>query len=312
MDICTVTQFRDSLNSPQKLLRTLHNLLFEPDTLCCSKHFAEACATIEGKRVMLYAPITPQASDMVHEAIKGLQVANGKLSDMHIIDEEILYSGLLSGKCCMIVESMPLGIPLSEAMHTLSRTHLLMGLNKLISHLKRYDLSHNYLNIYNIIVDSNYTWHTIRNYHITQGYGNDTAILRELKRSINNSAMPDSTATVNRERLLLNSIIKDKKDEILYPIQESLRKFETPNGVGFKDRHNRVVINDVYSWASNFEEERAIVRLKDGNMGIINRQGDYIIQPLYDNIEYDTYTGISCAYKDKQCTKFNYLGEVIE
>lgn len=309
MDICTFSQFRDSLNAPQTLLRTQHNAIFEPDTLCCNKHFAEARATIDRSPVMLYAPITLQAAEIAHNAICCIEPYVEYFADMCILPKEILYSGLVSGRCCMIKETIPSGIPLSEAIYTLSRLHLLKGLNSLKTHLKMYNLSHNYLNIYNIIVDGNHRWHTIRNLYITHGYGNDIAILQELEQCINQTALHEST-TLN-EQLHLYSVVKSSRNVTLYPIKESRRRFETPNGIGFKDRNDNTIIEDIYSWASDFEEERAVVRLKDGNMGIIDRQGKYIIQPIYTNIEYDSYTGITTAYNGMLCTKFNYLGEEI-
>lgn len=312
MDICTVTQFRDSLSSPHTLLRTQHNILFEPDTLCCSKHFAEARATIEHRSVMLYAPITYQSADIARTAQKAMRSVDGVLGDMQILEKEILYSGLLSGKCCMIVESIPPGIPLSEAIYTLSRSHLLLGLNKLRSQLKFCDLSHNYLNIYNITVDSNYTWHTFRNVYVTRGYGNDTTIFKELEECINRCSLPDYSTTVDHEQLLRNSIVRDNDGMTIYPIKESRRRFITPNGVGFQDRDGKVIIEDIYSWASDFEENRAVVRLMDGTMGIINRKGEYIIEPRYTDLEYDSYNGITTAYNGAQRIRFDYLGQVME
>lgn len=312
MDICTFAQFRDSLNSPQTLLRTQHNILYEPDTLCCNKHFAEAKARLNNMEVMLYAPITFQAADIARKAVKAIDTTNGKFSDMHIIEKEILYSGLLSGKCCMIMESVPPGIPLSEAMFTHSSTHLLMGLNKLKTRLKRYNLSHNYINIYNIYVDSNHCWHTIRNFHVSQGFGNDKVLFKELEERIKECALPDATTDADKKRLFLYSTVRGKDGSTLYPIKESRRRFQTINGVGFKDRNGTIIIADDYLWASDFEEERAVVCLKSGLRGIINRNGDYVIEPIYNDIDFDSYTGRTTARINDEEHIFNYLGERIE
>lgn len=312
MDICTFAQFRDSLSSPQTLLRTQHNILFEPDTLCCNKHFAEAKAQLNGLEVMLYAPITFQAADIARKAVEAIETTNGGFCDMHILEKEILYSGLFSGKCCMIMESVPPGIPLSEAMYTHSRTHLLMGLNKLKARLKRYNLSHNYINIYNIYVDSNHRWYTIRNFHLSQGVGNDNALFKELEERIKVCAFPDTTTETDKRRLFQYSIVKDKDGSTLYPIKESRRRFETSNGVGFKDRNGAVIIADEYLWACDFEEDRAVVCLKSGLRGVINRNGDYVIEPIYNDIDFDSYTGITTARINDEEHIFNYLGEKIE
>lgn len=312
MDICTVAQFRDSLNSPDKLLKTQHNIIFEPETLCCSKHFAEAQAMLNNREVMLYAPITLQAADMVRTALECIRMAGQEISDMYILEKEILYSGLVSGKSCMIIESVPPGIPLSEALYTHSRVHLIMGLNKLRARLKRYDLSHNYINIYNIYVDSNHDWHTIRNFHVSQGYGNDKRLFEELEQRINECALPETTSPMVKEQLSLYSTVRDNDGTTIHPIKESRRRFQTPNGVGFKDRDGSIVIADEYLWASDFEENRAVVWLKSGLKGIINRKGDYIIEPIYSEIDFDLYTGITTARNDDGEFRFNYHGERIE
>lgn len=312
MDLCSVSQFRDSLNSPNILLRTLHNVIYEPDTLCCNKHFAEARATIEQRCVMLYAPITHQATAMARRAIEALKHTNTEICDLRIREKEILYSGLISGKCCMLIESIPPGIPLNEAIHTLSRSHLLLGLSKLQARLKRLNISHNYLNLYNIIVDSNYTWHTIRNYYVETEYGGDKQAFSELERCINECALPDEESTMDHDRLLLHSTHTDQYGTLHYPIRESRRRFKSSHGVGFKDRFGYIVIKDEYSWASDFEENRAIVRLNNGTMGVINRKGAYIIEPRYSHIEYDSYSGIFTTYIGDVCKKYNYLGEEIE
>ncbi len=312
MDICTVAQFRDSLNSPDILLKTQHNIIFEPETLCCSKHFAEAQALLNDREVMLYAPITYQAADIARKALETLKRTNGALTDMHILEKEILYSGLISGKCCMIMESVPPGIPLNEAIYTHSRSHLLMGLNKLKARLKRYDLSHNYINVYNIYVDSNHSWYTTRNFLISQGYGNDKQLFEELEERIKECALSDKPAPIAKERLSLYSRVRDKDGSTLHPIKESRRRFETTNGVGFKDRHGTIIIADEYRWASDFEEDRAVVQLKSGLRGIINRMGDYIVEPIYNEIDFDTYTGITTAKNDNGEVMYNYLGERLE
>ena len=313
MNVCTVSQFRDSLTYPHILLRTLRYIIFDPDRVSCTKHFAECSASLDSKRLMLYAPITTHGFEMASEATRILREIDEEYIDMHIIPNEICFSGLAMGECCMIVESFPAGLPLSEAIYTLSHDHLISGLNSLMSRFERYDISHNYLNLESIIVDSNYTWHTIRNCYINRGYGNDEESFNEFRKLIDERAIRDnSNDNSHNDALLLHSTITDDNGNTLFPCKERRRRFITDRGVGFKDESGIVVISDIYTWASDFEEDRAMVCLNNGCMGVINRYGRYIIEPRYSKVEYSSYDGTSLVYDGELCARFDYLGEQLE
>lgn len=310
MDICTTSQFLCSLKYPDRRLRSQHNIICDPETFLCNKHFAEMEGSIAGKDYLFYAPITISGSAMMRASVECSQRTS--LSDIRILEDEIIYSGLSTDSCALAMESMPEGIRLSEAIYTYSKSKLLKGLEEFRARLKQLDISHNNLSINNIVVDSNHLWHSICNYNLEQGYGNDEEDFMAIERSINQLSIPDEPTAKSLEQLRLYSITTDREGNTIYPIVESCRRFTSKNGVGFKDKHDNVIIKDEYLWASDFSSNRAVVQLKNSKMGIIDRKGRYVIQPLYSSVVYNPMDGTSIVRDGELQTCFNYLGEQIE
>lgn len=310
MKICTTSLFLCSLKYPERRLRTLHNIICDPESFLCDKHLAVVEGYMDGKSYLFYAPITIKGATMVREAVTYAHDID--LCDITIIEDEILYSGLCSGSSPLIMESMPRGIRLNEAIYTLSKSKLMTGLEAFKTRLQQLDISHNNLSLSNIIIDENNNWHSICNYGISRGYGNDESAFTAIERNINNLSIPDVPTTRSLEQLRLHSITTDNDGNIIYPIVESCRRFTSKRGVGFKDKYDNIIISDDFLWASDFSSNRAVVQLKNSKMGIINRKGRFIIQPRYDSIIYNPTDGISVVQKGELQARFDYLGEQIE
>ncbi|MBO7263927.1 MAG: WG repeat-containing protein [Alistipes sp.] len=310
MNICSTSQFLCSLKYPQSRLRTLHNIICYPETFLCNKHIAVLEGSLDGDEYLFYAPITIKGTDMVREAVTCAKETN--FCDISIVEDEILYSGIGTGSCSLVMDPMLQGIRLNEAIYTLSKSNLISGLEEFKSRLKQLDISHSNINLNNILVDSNYHWHSICNYNLHYGFGGDDEGFMAIERSINSLGIPDEPTAKSLEQLRLHSITTDGEGNIIYPIVESCRRFTSRNGVGFKDRNDNVIIADEYLWATDFSSNRAVVQLKNSKMGIIDRKGRYIIQPLYSSVVYNPTDGISVVHNGELQARFNYLGEQIE
>lgn len=310
MDICTTSQFLCSLSYPQSRLRTLHNILCDPETLLCNKHFAELEGTIDGENHLFYAAITPNGAQMVREAIACAHEVG--FCDIRIVENEIIYSGLSTGSSSLIIESKCNGVRLSEAIYTFSRSKLLQGFEAFKARLQRLDISHNNLTLKNIIIDERNTWHSICNYSLQPGYGGDEESFMAIERKINNLSLPDKPSAKSLEQLRLYSITTDSEGNTIYPIVESRRRFTSKGGVGFKDKYDNVVIPDIYIWANDFSGDRAVVQLGNSKMGVIDRKGNYIIEPKYSSIVYNPNDGISIVRDGELESKFDYLGALLE
>lgn len=310
MDICTTSQFLCSLKYPQSRLRTLHNLICDPETFLCDKHIALMEGSIDYNKMLFYAPITSTGAAMIREAMAC--AIRTSYCDINIVENEIVYSGLSSGSCLLAMESMPKGARLNEALYTYSMSRLQRGFDEFKRRLRKLDISHNNLSTSNIIIDEESHWHTICNYNLSNGFGGDRRSFMAIERKINDIAMPDETPTKVLEQQHLHNITTDADGFTIYPIVESCRRFTSRNGVGFKDRDGNVIIADEYLSATDFMCNRSVVQLKNHKMGIINRKGRYILEPKYSSIDYNPMDGISIVHDGELETRFNYLGEQIE
>ena len=259
---------------------------------------------------LFYAPITHKGMMMVSEALRCASTSG--FCDMRILEKEIIYSGFGNNSCPLFMESLPEGVQLKEAIYTFSITKLLSGLKEFKNRMQKLNISHNNLTIKNIIIDENNIWHSIYNYNIEEGYGNDENAYMTIEHRINSCGIPSEESAKNLVLRHIYSTTSDDDGNITYPIAESCRRFTTKNGTGFKDKNDNVVIPDIYSWASDFCCNRATVKLKNGKMGIIDRKGRYIIEPKYKSINYNPNNGIIIAHDGKQKIEFNYIGEQLK
>jgi hypothetical protein len=72
-----------------------------------------------------------------------------------------------------------------------------------------------------------------------------------------------------------------------------------------------ILIEAIFRDATDFLEDRSIVTTHDNKMGIIDRKGRYIVEPLYDSIDFDVDDGISIVTNGNQSAKFDYFGTQI-
>lgn len=310
MDICTIMQFRHAITNADYCLRRYAALRYDHETLRLTKYFAECRADYFGKSVMTYAPITPQAMELARRAITILPSKSRHIGQLRIFPEEMLCTGMKVHRCSIVVEHIPEGTLLSEAMYTHSRSHLMHGLEQLRQHIDECNISINHLHPDNIIVDGKHEWHVIRPYYATADRGNDTEAFEKLKELIERYALADIDTTTNLacEEFASYSCNNSATDSMIYDASEGLRRFTTTDGTGFMDEQENIVIEATFHSATDFLEDRAIVTLHNNKMGIIDRKGNYIIKPLYDTIDFDVDDGMSIVTLGYKSAKFDYFG----
>lgn len=308
MDLCAYTIFRSCIYNPEKYLRTLGTMVFDDSTLGCNEHFAECVGVIFGCRYLVYAPLDLDAIHYANRAVELLSPADEDLGTLKIINNEVVQSSYFSGNCSLILEILPQGVSLCEALYTHSYGHLMQGLRDLKQRLARHNLCHTNLTPENIIVADDHTWHPIRLYYIVEGYRKQLKALKHLTERIKECSIPDTyTPTLNIFHIQGGI---DYPGKIL-PLCERRRRVITQRGTGFYDENDRLVIEDIYRSATDFKGNRAVVTLKSGKVGVINRNGRYIIPPEYDEISYDVANGEFSALSGVMLTRFDYLGEEI-
>lgn len=307
MDYCTFLQFRDCVRNPKLYFRTLGDISLDDSSVACTEHFVECIGELYNCRYMLYAPLTIDAIHYANRAAVTMSNCNGAFVNFKVLKDELLINNHFTSTCSIVVENLPHGTLLSEAMYTFSYSHLMQGLNNLKRRMAKHNICHSNLNPNNIIVDDNYEWHPIRWYYAVNGKRKNYKEFKNLAERIKECSIPDDYAPQLERISLLNGLDYPGK---IFPLKERRRRVITDNGTGFVDQNNNLVIKDIYRHATDFMENRSIVTTKSGLKGIINRNGDYIIPPEYDDIIFDINSGDSKAYRNISLTIFDYLGEV--
>lgn len=76
---------------------------------------------------------------------------------------------------------------------------------------------------------------------------------------------------------------------------------------GFVGEDGKAITRYIYSWASNFQEGRAIV-VQNNKMGAINSEGKKVVRAMYEHLEYDVATGTFIAILGKYKYFIDYNG----
>ena len=307
MEECTIMQFQNAMLHPEECLHSCKGMECDRETLTRTKYFAECRAEHDGKMVMVYAPITPKSMTMIRLANSVLPANSSHVQKLHIVDNEILCVGFDMRLCPMIIEPLPEGTLLSEALYTHSRERLVHGLDALRNELQRYDVSINHLHPNSIIVDRAYRWHVIRPYYATHGFGNDVEAFDKL-----NELIARYSLSYEYDGNILHEDFAPYgagNTTYRYPIREGLRRFSTPERFGYEDDKGNVVIEAKFRSASDFMEDRAIVQGDNHRWGIIDKRGRYIIAMEYDYVEFNVDDGTSEVMLNEQTAIFDYFGK---
>ena len=309
MDMCTIMEFHNAMLHPAECLNKMRDICFDAETLTRTKYFAECRGEIHGSEVMIYAPITTESLAMVRQANAILPTKSKHINRVQIIKDEMLCFGLGSHVCSLLVEPLPKGTLLSEAMYTHRCDNLLRGLEELHAELLRHDISINHLNTNSIIIDKTLQWHVIRPYYATQGAGGDEATIERLKELIMQNALTDiveGNSSLCESYAPYGTYIDG--DRTLYPASEGMRRFTTSSGTGFEDEQGNIVIEAKFLTATDFIEDRAVVESHNHKWGIVDRSGIFIIDMLYDSLDFDVDDGTSRASLNGLTATFDYFG----
>ena len=87
-------------------------------------------------------------------------------------------------------------------------------------------------------------------------------------------------------------------------------RVEDETGYGFVDTENRPVIAPQFVWAADFREGRAEVQTAQG-MGLIDKRGHYVIEPRYEIVDYNPYTGCSRIRSEGLWALADYNGRIV-
>lgn len=303
MDICSIVEFREALLNPEDYFLTLKHVVADLSTLSRTRHFAECRATINGRNAIIYAPISPQAMALAHTAIAALHNVDSRVITRLTLHSCELRHRLNATCSSVVVEWPPHGLPLRELLYTTSRDTLMSELGNMAHALISNNISHNHINLDNIIVDNLGRWHLIRQYYSSQKPSGDdkaiemlrSTIAKEALTNIDTQAVCEALSSYNTQSRLV----------------EHRRKIVDNDLVGFVDENDNIVIECQYLSATNFAEHRSVVTLPNLNMGLIDIDGNEIIPAIYNAVRYDIESGTSWVEFNSMVAQFDYEGKQI-
>mgnify|MGYP001024729922 CR=1 FL=1 len=269
--------------------------------------FAEAEITHDGRRWLLFLPLTPAALYGVERIESRLRkLRTDFLTEYRILPDELLWYDT-TGKPCrtsLVIEPLPAGRSFDEALGSVPAEELLRALDTLQQALRELHFSHNNLRAENL------RWAAGRfipiRYHDARfdTPGRDDEAFGQLRERILQCTGGPQVSDAAAAYTALRPLDGHRWTSHLF---EGLVCVEDDAGYGYVDAQNRRVIAPQFRWAGDFHEGRAEVETDTG-MGLIDKQGRYIIPPEYEIVEYDPVESIVRVRLHGRRALYDYLG----
>lgn len=312
--LASIRQFTRALLTPDLSFATLADarVVCGPDGLPLlhrTTRFAEAQIEWQGQRWILSLPLHPSAMHRIERLANQLRtIGSPALTEYRILPREMCWEDAHNQVFTsdLILQSTPSGGGFSEALIHERGATLLAALDALEAELRRVGFVHRNLKPNNLI------WHNGRlyplRYHdacIGSPDASDAAAfeaLRELVRTTTGcSELHDAAAAYDAAPRLEGHRWTGNPFEGLICVEDDA-------GFGYVDTENRPVIPSQFAWAGDFHEGRAEVQTAEGTMGLIDRNGTYILPPIYEIVDYDPATSRIRCRLDGRWAEFDYTG----
>lgn len=327
MVITTISAFRKALATPHTSLRTLRGVV--PLTegglpiVRRTSRFAEAEIVMpDGRRALLHAPLSPRAIAPVTRTAEALcSIGSQWLGEYRILEGEMLLRDSFGREqwADLILEVLPEGEPLDRCTMIDGAT-LRRELLALQREMHRIGFSHGNLRAGNLIVGHDGRLHPIRpHYGRFDGASDDFAPLFALADSLTRQQQPSASGVLSDVSCayhatqpigLTEGASATQPDEERFPIHEGLVRTRRGTRYGYLDASGMVCIPFEWVWADDFREGRAVVETPDG-VGVIDKRGEIVVAPVWDNIRYDVSRGEFYASLGEECTTIGYDGRVL-
>lgn len=311
--IPTLQTFVRALLTPDLSLKSLSEARVQTDAsglpqLRRTTRFAEAQITWQGQQWLLSVPLTAAALPHIERVASALRRINSEwLAQYRILPGELRWTDNTGTEqaCDLVLQHLPAGSTLDEALQTQHRETLLLALDALEAELRRLDIAHNNLKAENLCWSGGrlmpLRYHDLR---IGESAANDAAAFEALRHQIDSASggqeVHDVEAAYNPLRRLTGHLWTSN-------VFEGLVLVEDQSGYGYVDTSNNPVIAAQFKWAGDFHEGRAEVETATG-MGLIDRTGKLIIPAEFEIVDYQPAQSIVRVRQNGRWAVYDYLG----
>ena len=306
-----MTYFKEALSTPAlhfKRLRLAEPLSFNGKPVVRRTHTAIETEIIwEGRRYLLYLPFHHQSIEHIeHLEHLARERSRGPLTENCILREELTMADSLGHHHCfdVILQALPSGITLKEAVNNYRADDLRAAVQSMKSRLDTIGFRHNNLTPSNVIICESGTARPLRYWYAEWEIYSDNDISQLL-------TFIDSNCNEESNTALSHPLAQDCEAEYVATSSKGgITRLYRGHHYGFIDEDGRQITPFIYTWASDFQEGRAIVA-KNGKMGAIDSLGRKVIPVIYNSLEFDIETGFFTATRGSYSYLINYEGEII-
>lgn len=287
--------FTQALLDPSKSLATLKDAraVLGADNMPRverTTRFAEGLIMWQSRRYLACLPLSESALFAVEPLCTRLRYLDSPyLASYRLLPAEI------DGQTPLVLQELPAGLWLEEAITRHRAETLLQALDTMALELRKLGFFHNNLKPENLIFTPDGRMVPVRYHFASFATGNDAPRLKEVRQWILAQACAATDAELTKAAPALPRFeghlhVGQMSDQLIC-VQDQC-------GWGFVDTLNRPVIASTFAWCSDFREGRAEVQVADGRMGLIDKAGDWVIEPLYRMLEFNPYTGCTRVVRD--------------
>ena len=307
-----MTYFKEALSAPAlhfKRLKQAEPLICNGEPIVRRTHSAiESEIMIDGKHFLLYLPF--HSESLAH--IEQLEATARNRSRSPLIENWILWEELtlidsLGHKHCfdIILQKIPSGATLKEVVNYYPADVLIASIRSMKARMDAIGFRHNNLTPSNILICEDGSAHPLRYWYAQWEVYSDNDISKLLD-------FVEENRHDERDSALSHQLVQDTEAEYIATSPTSVGATRLCRGhkYGFIDSSGHQITPFIYSWASEFQEGRAIVA-KNGKMGAIDSNGNKVIPVIYSSLKFDIETGFFTGTRNQYSYLINYEGEIL-
>lgn len=272
--------------------------------------FAEALVAIGEERYLLCLPLSGSAdTEFARTCSKLKHLYTCALTEYRLLPAEISLADSLGREveCDLILHRLPAGESLDQAVTHIATTRIRSALNLLKQEMLKVGFLHGNLKPSNLIYGDDGRIYPIR-YHYAQLKAEAAEIEAEFSRIESFIAEHPEVKELEEHTPPTEYLSQLPYDEV-FQLHNMMRRVRRGELYGYLDCNDNEVITPQFTYAEEFFENRAVVQTAGSKMGVIDKEGSWIIQPIYDMIGLED--GIFDARIGDKWIKIDYLGTTI-